>query len=112
LSLELKEKLESYIEEKGISNADFIKEALDVKEARDEEIKEEAYDAGYESGLEKGKERIEEINKVMVKFQDLLYKHKAYVAKIERANQAYAARNRELEAQLVAVQKINFQCFR
>ena len=64
LSLELKERLESYIEEKGISNADFIKEALDVKGARDEELKEEAYDAGYEagyeSGLEKGKEHTEE----------------------------------------------------
>ena len=84
--------------------------ALNVQAAEDEELKKEAYDAGYEagyeSGLEKGKERVGELKKVMVEFQDLFNEHKAYVAKIESANQAYAARNRELEAQLVTVQKI------
>lgn len=105
LDLGLKEKLEGYIRDKGISYADFVKEALNVKEARDAEIIEITYDTGYEAGLKEGEERNEEIQKLMLEFQNLYYEKRDYCAKIEYANQAYATRNRELEAQLATVQK-------
>jgi len=98
LDLELKEKLEGYIEEKGISNADFIKEALDVREAKDAELIERTYDIGYEAGLEEGEERNEEITAALVE-------QKAICATLQYTNQSYAAQNRELQAKVASVQK-------
>lgn len=105
LSLELKERLENHIREKDISYADYIKETLDVREARDEVVWQEGFNEGYDAGLKENREQIEEIQKYLVKVQGEINQVRAYIKELESANQSLAIRNKELEAREASRQK-------
>ena len=54
LTREQKERLDDYIEAKGISFADFIKEMLDVKEEEMNDVWGDGYETGQKEGYENG----------------------------------------------------------
>ena len=105
LSLELKERLEQYIEGKGISYADYIKETLDIREERDQSAWQEGYYEGYKYGEKAQEERIEGIERKLARAREKIAEHEAYMSTIISTSQEIARRNQELEGQIALLRK-------